>query len=117
MTALKCGSTYVTYNSGALLLYNDHSVLQGLEELGIPFKQLSHVRTWKGMLLHFVSCSLLISVLVLAIFLGEIVLFTVLGVTARVKTILYHYQLLNYFQIQHRVLIKIVMLYFITAEP
>ena len=90
LTALKCSSTYVTYNSGALL-YNEHSVLQGLEELGSPFRQLSHVRTCKGMLLYFVSCSLLISALVLRIFLGEILLFTVVGVAARGKIILYHY--------------------------
>lgn len=107
---------YTCQNSGAFLLYNKHSVLQGLEELGIPFKQLSHVRTWKGELLYFVSCSLLISVLVLTIFLGEILLFTVLGITAWGKTILYHYQLFNYFQIQYRVLITIVTLYFITTE-
>lgn len=90
---LLCRAT--TDNPGALLLYTECSVLPVLEQFGIPFKQLSHLRAQKRKLLYFTSCSLLNSELVLTIYLGKTCLFTVLGVTARLKIKLYQYQLLT----------------------
>lgn len=103
--------------SRSLLLHNEHSVFQVLEEFGIPFKQLSYLRAWKRKLLYFTSCSFLISVLILIIFLGEIFLFTLLDVTARLRIKLYQYQLLyNYFQVHYQVLLKIVILFFLSQQ-